>query len=120
MDLIDDAGNQYEMKTLTGIAYCPGPQTVPPSFKLCVGVPRTDGNTFSPRGYTRIDPGRSITINLSFRGSGGTGGQVTLSGEYGYRLVADATKDADVSDADKIRQVQLGTLSFEPVAVAAK
>jgi len=120
MDLLDDSGVHYDLKTLTGIAYCPGPQTNPPSFRFCVGVPRVDANTFSPRGYTRIDAGRSITVNLSFQGSGQPGTQVTLSGEYAYRVVADATKDADLSDADKLKQIQLGTLSFEPVAVSQK
>jgi hypothetical protein len=34
----DDVGNRYEQRNITGVAYCPGPDTNPPSFRLCVGV----------------------------------------------------------------------------------
>ena len=119
-DLVDDSGSRYELRTVTGLAYCHGPYSNPPTTERCVGIPAMDGATFSPRAYTRIDPGRSIIVNLSFAGRGQPGKQVTLSGQLGYRLVGDTAKDADLSDADKLKQVQLGTLSFEPVTVAAK
>ena len=70
--MIDDAGGKFDIRSVTGVAYCPGPQSNPPSIRLCVGIPRTDSNTFSPRGYTQIDPDRSITATFFAIGAGET------------------------------------------------
>ena len=116
--LIDDAGGQFEIKSVTGVAFCPGPQSNPPSTQLCIGIPRVvDGVVFSPRGYTRIDPGRSITANFFAIGTSNTGGNLIFSEDIAYRLVDDPAKDADLPDAQKLKQLQLGTLSFAPTAI---
>jgi len=116
--MIDDAGGKFDIRTVTGVAYCPGLTGVP----LCVGIPRADSNnTFSPRGYTQIDPDRSITATFWAIGESNiTGTNLIFSENIGYRLVNDPAKDADLSDAEKLKQVQLGTLSFPPVAINQK
>ena len=56
---IDNAGVKFDrFKSLSGVAYC----TTNPSG-LCVGLPRLDEhNLFPLRGYTEIDPGKSVTL----------------------------------------------------------
>jgi hypothetical protein len=120
--MIDDAGGQFDIKSVTGVAYCPGPQSNPPSIRRCVGIPPTenDNSLFSPRGYTQIDPDRSITATFFAIGTSNTGTNLIFSEDIAYRVVNDTAKDADLSDAEKLKHVQLGTLSFPPVAINQK
>lgn len=125
ISVVDDAGGRFDsVDDVTGVAYCPGPSTAPPSTRLCVGVPRVeDENLFSLQGYTQIEPGKSIRVNFALRAMGGsTGERVSLSAEMAYRLVkeADLAKDGDVPDKQKLKSIRFSTLSFEPVAVNEK
>jgi hypothetical protein len=49
-------------------------------------------------------------------------GRVSLSAQFGYRLVkeADMDKEADLSDSQKLRQIRTGNMSFEPLPVTEK
>lgn len=117
----DDAGGRFSIvRGVTGVAYCPGPQTNPPSTRLCVGLPRVDGNLFPLQGYTEIDPGKSVIAHFSFNGGGDKGEHISLSAEMAYRFVkeADLAQDADVPDQRKLKTLRFGTLSFEPVSPA--
>ena len=98
--MIDDAGGKFDIRSVTGVAYCPGPQSNPQPSALCRRSACTDGNTFSPRGYTQIDPDRSITATFFAIGAGNTGTNLIFSEDIGYRLINDAAKDADSSDAE--------------------
>jgi hypothetical protein len=119
--MIDDAGGLFEIRSVSGVAYCPGPQSNPPSTRLCVGIPRVvDGVVFSPHAYTQIDPDRSITATFFGIGTSNTGTNLIFSEDIAYRLVNDPTKDADLSDAGKLKQLQFGTLSFPPTAIIQK
>jgi hypothetical protein len=71
----DDAGGHYGIiSEVAGAAYCPGPQTNPPSFRLCVGKPRVDNQYLFPLdGYTEIEPGQAATVHYTLRGGGGGG-----------------------------------------------
>jgi hypothetical protein len=63
---IDDAGGNWSIVfSVTGAAYCPGPQTNPPSYRRCVGIPRVDNYLFPLNGYTEIAPENSITVNYA-------------------------------------------------------
>ena len=122
---VDDAGGRFDsVEDITGVAYCPGPQTNPPSTRRCVGIPQVDDQyLFSLQGYTQIEPGKSIRVNFALTAMNGSkGDRVSLSVEMAYRLVkaADLAKDADVPDKQKLKSVRFSTLSFEPVAVNEK
>jgi hypothetical protein len=36
--VFDEAGNRYEQRSITGVAYCPGPDTNPPSFRRATPI----------------------------------------------------------------------------------
>lgn len=109
----DDAGGRWNIvQGVTGMAYCPGPFTSPPSFRLCVGLPQVDKQYFFPmRGYTDIEPGQSITVHYQFTGGGETGERISLTHDLAYRF-ATTEKNAALSDAQKFNALQFGTLSF--------
>lgn len=110
---IDDAGVKFDrFKSLSGVAYC----TTNPSG-LCVGLPRLDEhNLFPLRGYTEIDPGKSVTLHLTLSTNAfdSKGDQISVTAQMAYRLVADMDKDAQLTDAQQFKTVRIGTLSFDP------
>jgi hypothetical protein len=110
----DDAGGRWNIvQAVTGVAYCPGPITSPPTFRLCVGVPRVDAQYFFPmQGYTDIQPGGSVTVHYQFTGGGEKGERISLAHDLAYRF-ATAEKDAGMSDAQKLKALRFGSLSFE-------
>ena len=110
----DNAGGRWaSVWAVTGIAYCPGPQTNPPSFRLCIGVPRVDDQYLFPmQGYTDIPPGESVTVHYQFNGGGEKGDRVALTHDLAYRF-ATAEKDAAMTDAEKLKAVRFGSLSFD-------
>jgi hypothetical protein len=58
----DNVEHTYEYKTVTGVAFCPGPDTNPPAFRLCVGLPRVDESKLFPlQGCSDGEPGKSST-----------------------------------------------------------
>jgi hypothetical protein len=120
---IDEAGISFEppSEAVTGVGYC---NTVP--AERCIGKPDMT-LAFSPQSYTLIEPGNSVTAHFRLVASPGAAGKasrgnVSLSAQYGYRLVkaADMEKDADIGDAQKLRQVRTGNMSFPPAPVAEK
>jgi hypothetical protein len=121
LSAIDDSGVKFDGDrgdAVAGVARC---QTVPP--ERCIGIP--DGSSAFPlRSYTTIDPGRSVTVHFKLMTPTpvSKGEHVSLAAEMGYRLVkeADLAKDADLSDAQKIKQVRSGNMSFEPLPVSEK
>jgi hypothetical protein len=118
----DDAGGRFGIvHAVTGVAYCPGPQTNPPSTRLCVGLPRVDDhNLFPLHGYTEIDPGKSVNAHFSFNGGGDKGERISFTAEMAYRFVKEAelAQDADVPDQRKLKALRFGTLSFDPTSPA--
>jgi len=115
----DSAGTKFEnFDSLTGVAYC---GTNPPG--LCVGLPRyNEAYLFPLRGYTQIDPGRSVTLHLTLweHGLQSKGDQASVSAQMAYRIVSDLTKDADLTDEQQFKQVRIGNLSFEPTTISEK
>jgi hypothetical protein len=112
---IDDGGVKFDGDIsggVSGIAWC---QTRP--AERCIGIPEAT-SAFALQNYTEIDPERSVTIHFKMQTPSLTskGKRVSVSAEIAYRLVSDLTKD-DVSDAQKLKQVRKGNLSFEPVSV---
>jgi hypothetical protein len=117
----DDAGGRFGIvHAVTGVAYCPGPGTNPPTTRLCVGLPRVDNNLFPLQGYTVIDPGKSVNAHFSFNGGGDKGERISLTVEMAYRFVkeADLAQDVDVPDQRKLKTLRFGTLSFDPTSPA--
>ena len=114
----DDVGNRYEQRNITGVAYCPGPDTNPPSFRLCVGVPRMDESKFFPlQGYTDIEPGKSVMAHFSMNGGRQAidkGERFSLAQEIAYRF-ADFDKDTGTPEAEKLKTLHFGTFSFTGV-----
>lgn len=118
---IDNKGTVFNWRySLSGIADC-GINNSQPSG--CAGIPRPNNDTMSPQGYTEIDPDREIVVNFRLRGDGGAAGNgstVSFSATLAARFVSDPAKDAALSDAEKLKQVRLMTLSFPPRAVPDK
>jgi hypothetical protein len=114
----DDVGNHYEQRNITDVAYCPGPDTNPPSFRLCVGVPRVDESKFFPlQSYTDIEPGKSVAVHFELMGnvqSIGKGERFSLAQELAYRF-ADFDEDAGTPESEKLKTLHFGTFSFTGV-----
>jgi len=114
----DDVGNRYEGRGITGVAYCHGPDSNPPSFRLCVGQPRMNESVFFPlQGYTDVEPGKSVMAHFELMGnvqSIGKGERFSLAQELAYRF-ADFDKDAGTPDAQKLKTLHFGTFSFTGV-----
>jgi hypothetical protein len=109
----DDAGGRWNIvQAVTGVAYCPGPFTSPPTFRLCVGIPRVTETLFPMQGYTDIQPGQSVTVHYQFTGGGEKGERISLAHDLAYRF-ATAEKDAGMSDAQKLKALRFGSLSYE-------
>jgi TolB-like protein len=108
---IDDGGVKFEGSSgdaVSGVTWCYQP------LATCLNP------TFLPlQNYTEIDPGRSITVHLKLAAPSPTskGKTISISAEIAYRLVNDLNKDGDVSDAQKVKQVRTGNMSFEPAPV---
>jgi len=117
---VDEAGNKFDPPgdAVSGIGYC---NTEP--AERCIGKP--NGSPFFPfQSYTVMDPGKSVTAHfrlVDLRGAQ-SAGKVSLSAQFAYRLVkeTDMDKEADVPDAQKLRQIRTGNMSFEPLAVTEK
>ena len=119
---IDDAGVNFtggQGDAITGAEWC----RMDPSER-CFGI----GNpalAVPPESYTVIDPGNSVTVLfrlITAVGASSRGKTVSLVAKYGYRLVkaADMEKDGDKSDAEKLRQVRRGSMSFPPAPVTER
>jgi hypothetical protein len=110
----DDAGGHYGIiGEVAGVAYCPGPQTNPPSFRLCVGKPRVDSQYLFPLdGYTEIEPGQAATVHYTLRGGGSGGQKCRLAQEVAYRTV----KEADLPKPPDLKSLHFGSLSFNNAA----
>jgi hypothetical protein len=113
---IDDGGGQFSLpQSVFGVAYCER------NNPICVGIPQVAEGYFFPfRSYTKLEPGKSITVNLTLRSRDGSKGpNVSLSTEINYRVVkaADLVKDGDVSDSQKLKTLLSGTISFGPSPV---
>lgn len=114
--VFDDAGNRYtEQQNITGVAWCPGPDSNPPTFRLCVGLPRINESVFFPlQGYADIEPGKSVMAHFSVNGgrqSIDKGERFSLAQEIAYRF-ADFDKDAGTPEAEKLKALHFGTFSF--------
>jgi hypothetical protein len=112
----DDAGEQFSIvNAVTGAAYCPGPQTKPPTFRLCVGLPRVTDSLFPLQRYTGIEPGKSVTAQFRLSGGGDKGSRVSLTQQIAYRFTKDddRTRDSGLSDAEKVKSLHIGTLNFD-------
>jgi hypothetical protein len=79
----DDAGGHYSIvSAVTGVAYCRGPQTNAPVFRLCVGKPEVDNRYLFPLdGYTEIEPGQAATVHYILRGGSYDGKKYQLAKE---------------------------------------
>jgi hypothetical protein len=98
------------MNNVSGLATC-GWQ-----FEPCIGVPRQrDNMTVDIDHFTVIDPGVEIVVNFRFTGNGSKGPLISFSADLAYRI-GDQTKDANVAEADKRKQIRRMTLSFPPMA----
>jgi hypothetical protein len=111
---IDDARGQFNApQGVYGVAYCERNNPV------CVGIPQiTEGYLFPFRSYTKLEPGKSITVNITLHSPGGSKApNVSLSADYRVLKAADLVKDGDVSDAQKVKTLLSGTISFGPSPV---
>jgi hypothetical protein len=87
------------------------------AFDACIGVPRErDNMTVALDHFTMIDPGVEIVVNMRFSSNGSKGPLITFSADLAYRL-GDQTKDANIPDTDKRKQIRRMTLSFPPMSV---
>ena len=114
---VDDAGGVFnQTDDVSGVAYCRGSDN-PPSKTVCVGRP-ADRRIPVPEvdSYTEIEPGKSVAFNIAMRATtgGSPGTKVLLSQEIAYRRVKESEleKDAGLSEAQKLKSVRLGSLSF--------
>jgi hypothetical protein len=74
---IDDAGGNWNtVFSVTGAAYCPGPQSNPPSYRLCMGAPRVDGHSFPLNKLYRNRPRQLDHRELGFPRRGQQGCQI--------------------------------------------
>jgi hypothetical protein len=117
---IDDAGGNFGIYDVTGAAYCPGPQSNPPSFRLCVGIPRVDDHLFPLHGYTEIGPTNSVTVNYVFRGGGNKGTKYFLAQEIAFRVAKSPEDDAALSDQQKLKLLHFASLNFNAVEAPPK
>jgi hypothetical protein len=110
----DDAGGHYSIvSAVTGVAYCPGPQTNPPSFRLCVGKPEVDKRYLFPLdGYTEIEPGQAATVHYILRGGSYDGKKYQLAQEVAYRVV----KETDLEKPPDLKSLHFGSLRFNDAA----
>jgi hypothetical protein len=100
------------VQAVTGVAYCPGPRTNRPSFRLCIGVPRVDDQYLFPmQGYTDIQPGESVTVHYQFTAGDEKGERIALSHDLAYRFVTPE-KDEAMTDAQNLKAVRFGSLSL--------
>jgi hypothetical protein len=85
-----------------------------------VGVPRVDDHLFPLQGYTEIGPGNSITVNYVFHGGGNKGTKYSLAQEMAFRVAKSPDDDANLSDAQRLKRVRFGSLSFNQVEAPPK
>ena len=119
---VDDTGITYigagtaAAQAVGGVAYCVGPKVNPPEPRHCVGSPKIDEYLFPLEQYTEIEPDNSIVLQISMAtpGAAGKGQKVSLSIPLAFRLVktADLPKDADISEAQKLKSLRFGSLGF--------
>jgi hypothetical protein len=119
---LDDGGVNFSGErsdAITGVEWC---QAGPPERCFGIGNPAA---AVPVEQYTQIDPGNSITVHfrlLTPVATASRGKGVSLAAKYGYRIVkeADLEKDPDKADAEKLRQVRRGAMSFPPSPVTEK
>jgi hypothetical protein len=85
-----------------------------------VGVPRVDDHLFPLQGYTEIGPGNPITVNYVFHGGGNKGTKYSLAQEMAFRVAKSPDDDANLSDAQRLKRVRFGSLSFNQVEAPPK
>lgn len=118
---IDDAGGHWSIvSSVTGAAYCPGPQSNPPTYRRCVGPRLDDVNLFPLNTYTEIGPGNSITVNYVFHGGGNKGTKYSVAQEMAFRVAKSPDDDANMSDAQKLKRTRFGSLNFNQVEAPVK
>jgi hypothetical protein len=118
---IDDAGVRFtgeRADAISGLEWCKMQPT-----ERCFGI-GNPGTQFPLESYTLIDPGNSVTVHFSLGtdAASSRGKTVSLAAKYGYRIVKadDMQNDADKNDAEKLRQVHRGNMSFPPSPVIEK
>ena len=106
----NDGGAKYRARPVAGAAYCPGFANNP---RICVGFP-SDQYLFPLQQYTEIEPGKSINVHFQFLNGDDKGQTISLTQEISYRF-ANFDKDSNLSDAQKVKTLRFGALSFTDV-----
>jgi hypothetical protein len=112
----DDADEEFgTVNEVAGVAYCLGPESKPPTFRLCVGLPRVTDSLFPLECYTSVGSGKAVTVQFRFSGGGDKGDRVSLTQQIAYRFIADDDRshEASLADADKLKSIHIGTLEFQ-------
>jgi len=106
----NDGGGKYQYRTVAGAAFCKG---APGNPRLCVGYP-SDTYLFPLQQYTEIEPGKSINVHFQFVLGDDKGQTISLTQEIAYRFT-NFDKDSALSDAQKLKTLRFGALSFTDV-----
>jgi hypothetical protein len=110
---MDNMGGEYPSTgQIAGIAKCP----INPNTMLCIQP--GSGSTVSLQDFTRVDPDRSIFVNLSFNANNRASGPlVSVSLDFYARFVADEGRDSTLSDTAKYKQFQRISGGFSSMLV---
>src|SRR5665213_816118 len=106
---VDSSGGTYAHAQVNGVAYCSRADRL-----VCV----TSGNSwFVPLGtYTEIGPEQTATFTVVLKAtpSNSKGDKITLAAQVAYRVMkeTDRDKDASMPEAQKLKMVRFGSMSF--------
>ena len=106
---VDSSGGTYGNARVNGMAYCSRADRM-----VCV---TKDSSWFVPlASYTEIGPEQSATFTVVLKAtpSNSKGDKITLAEQVAYRVMkeADRDKDASLPEAQKLKTVRFGSMSF--------
>jgi hypothetical protein len=105
---VDSSGGTYANAQVNGVAYCSRADRM-----VCV---TKDSSWFVPlETYTEIGPEQSATFTMVLRASSNSkGDKISLAEQVAYRVMkeADRDKDASLPEAQKLKTVRFGSMSF--------
>jgi len=106
---VDSSGGTYANAQVNGVAYCSRADRM-----VCV---TKDSSWFVPlETYTEIGPEQSATFTMVLKASpsNSKGDKISLAEQVAYRVMkeADRDKDASLPEAQKLKTVRFGSMSF--------
>jgi hypothetical protein len=106
---VDSSGGTYGNARVNGMAYCSRADRM-----VCV---TKDSSWFVPlASYTEIGPEQTATFTVVLKAtpSNSKGDKITLAEQVAYRVMkeADRDKDANMPEAQKLKTLRFGSMSF--------